>query len=739
MEILEGHLPKGKLWRTLVLLSPDHEPGLAWQLGMQVAQGHAGEIVAAIILSHHAPEQVEAARAVFEEARTLAEQGADVYAVLVEAVDIKAAVLSIVMRADIDLVIADGERPEWQALEHMPVPVAVVRGAAYMQYHEQMGGEKESLPPIEKILVPTAGGPNTAVALSFLLPLAPSVEITTLYVVREYLGQEEEAHGRSRLRQLTQFVDGQELLESKVVYAPSATAGIVSEASGLYDLVVIGATRENTLARAVFGDVVGSVLRESRTPVVVFREGSGTIGNVARNLAWSAQKVIPRLELGQRTEVYTRVRRSARPDTDFFVLIGLSALIAALGLMLNSAAVVIGAMLVAPLMSPIVGAGLAIVMGNLRFMRLSLEAIVRGALLAIFLSLLLGLVRPDEPLTPEILARTEPTLLDLGVALFAGLAGAYALTHSEAAAALPGVAISAALVPPLSAIGISLASRAYTEAMGATLLFVTNLIAIVAAAVLVFVVVGFRPAHWRKAEREVQRRTVRFAIGFLLIITVLLGVTTYRLVEESQLRSRIQEITEASVAAIDGAELDTVTPEHLGDATAPLLLEITVRTTRPIPYARVERLRNDIATELAPYIGPEREIALSLTVIDVTRLDPAVPPTPTATATPIPAPTATLTPTATPTVRPTITPTVTATPFRPPLDAPSAIVESLDGLDLHETAGYDSAVIAHIPSGAAVIVLEGEATVNGQRWRRVASEGRVGWVPAIFLKVADGN
>jgi uncharacterized hydrophobic protein (TIGR00271 family) len=706
MKILEGGLPEGKLWRALVLLSPQHEPGLAWQLGLQLADGNHGDIVAAIILPlQERAAQVEAARAVFSQARRLADADSNVYAVLGEAADMGQALESVVAEADIDLVIADGERPEWQALERSPVPVMVIRGAAYMEFHQQREGGGAELPPVRRILIPTVGGPNTAVALSMLLPLAPEVELTTLYVVRSYLGEEEEAHGRGRLRQLAQFVDGTDRLERKVLRAPSPTDGIIAEASGDYDLVVLGATRENTLARALFGDVVGSVVRESRTPVVVVREGKRPIGIAGRNLAWRLQRVFPRLDLNARTEVYTRVRRSARPDTDFFVLIGLSALIAALGLMLNSAAVVIGAMLVAPLMSPMVGAGLAIVLGNVRFLRLSVEAIMRGALLAIIVSILLGLIWPNTTLTSEILARTEPTLLDLGVALFAGMAGAYALAHSQAAAALPGVAISAALVPPLSTIGISLAKRAFPEALGATLLFTTNLIAIIAAAVLVFVVLGFRPAHGRKGARAVQQRTVQIAVALLALITLLLGVTTVQLARESRLSNRLSSVTEERVEAINGVEFDALSVENLGDSSQPLLLDVTVRSTYPIPNAQVEALRDEIAQEMAPFLEEGRELALTLTVIRVTRLDPAALPTEGA----------------------------------PPVGGSAAIVDAVDGVSLYEAPGFDARALTYLAPGASLLVLEGQATVNGERWQRVASGGRVGWVPANTLGQADEN
>jgi|GEM_PF-366563 len=690
MKIIEGSLPEGRLWRVLVLFSLEQEPGLAWQLAMQLAQGNSGEMVAGIILPESMAENARGqAQVIFSQARELVQADDKVSSLLVETANYQQALLEIIEAADIDLILADGDRPEWHSLDRMPVPVAVIRGSAYRAYDEDAASDRSpQMKPIESILIPTAGGPNTVLALGFLLPLAPAVKITLLYVAAEHLGENEVAHGSARLRQLAQFADASERVERKVVQAGSATEGIIGEASGPYDLVVLGASRESSFDRALFGDVVRSVVRESKTPVIVVRDATSTVGNLTRNLAWRIQDVIPRLKRSARTEVYVRIRRSARPTTDFFILMGLSSLISALGLLLNSVAVVIGAMLVAPLMSPMIGAGLAIVLGNTRFLRLTLAAIVRGALLAVFLSLLTGLLRANDPLTSEILLRTQPTLIDLGVAIFAGMAGAYALAHSEAAAALPGVAISAALVPPLSAVGISLATRNFAEAFGATLLFTTNLTAIVAAAVFVFVILGFRPTRGQKAERAVQMRSVQVALSVLVLITIILAVTTYRLARESSLRNQIAGATETFANEIPGVEFERLELENFNDPEEPLTLLLTVRATYDVPYQAVDSLRDRIGTAIQPELGPEREVALELTVIRVTKLDPAIPPTatptptqtetptpgptPTATNTPTPSATATQIPLPVPTVTPTtvITPAGTGTAIATPTDTP---------------------------------------------------------------------
>lgn len=641
----------------MVLFGPEQEPGLSWNFALQLAKASSGEAVGAAILPMATTENaIQHARTALKTANESAGEDDAVHMLLIEADNFREALVSLIEDADIDLLLADGDSPRWRQLERLPCAVAVIRGGAYRAFRDrhdghdgdqQGGDEADVADQIKRILVPTAGGPNTAQALSTLLPLAPEVEITALYVAPDYLGENEVAHGQSRLRQLARFVDAGDRVERSVIQASNVTQGIVDKATGDYDLVLIGATRESTIDRALFGDVVGAVVRESKTPVVVFWEPASTIDDLWRKLAWRFQNVIPRLALRQRTDVYVRIRRSARPSTDFFVLIGLSTLIASLGLLLSSPAVVIGAMLVAPLMSPMIGAGLAIVLGNPRFLRLSLGAVVRGTFLAIVLGVLTGFLQPEGTLTPEILARTQPTLLDLGVAVFAGLAGAYALAHSDAAAALPGVAISAALVPPLATVGIAFATGNYRESAGALLLYSTNLVAIVAAAVFVFLSLGFRPSQTQKAQRAIQNRTVRIALVLLGFITFVLGTTTVSLAREARLQARVNEIIEMHTNAIEGVEFANLEISHLSDSQQPLALELTVRSTRAIAHSTVEALRDQIGADLGPELENDRGIAMNVTVIRVTKLDPEVPPT--ATPTPEPSPTPSPTPTPTPT------------------------------------------------------------------------------------------
>ncbi|MEM1411393.1 MAG: TIGR00341 family protein [Pseudomonadota bacterium] len=180
------------------------------------------------------------------------------------------------------------------------------------------------------------------------------------------------------------------------------------------------------------------------------------------------------------------------------VLLVLSTVIATAGLISDSAAVVIGAMLVAPLMTPVLAAAGAVVMGWPSRFYQALWMIAAMAAGALLLSSLLTLVSPELVILPEqVLARTRPTFWDLIIALAAGSAGAYTITRKESSA-IPGVAVAVALLPPLASTGILVTSGEHELALRALVLFLTNFIAMVLAGAITFLAVGVSPAASRR-------------------------------------------------------------------------------------------------------------------------------------------------------------------------------------------------------------------------------------------------
>jgi uncharacterized hydrophobic protein (TIGR00271 family) len=558
------------------------------------------------------------------EARRWEESKVKVFPFIVTESDYRRESNHFIQEWNVDVLIDDFADEIKHNLNRCPCAVAGVRGDLHQAENKQT---------IKRIIVPTSGGPNTVYALSVLMPLAPEVEIVAVYIAPEHLGSNEEALGHHRLRQTLEFIDGQDVIKTQLITAPTVSEGI-QEAAGEGDVVVIGASRESSVDKVIFGNIPDQVVRVSKKPIVVMREPNDRMAQMLGTLFWRLQRVLPRLNVRDRTEAYVRIRRAARPNIDYYILISLSAIIAALGLMASSTAVVIGAMLVAPLMSPIVGIGLAIVLGDTRFLRLALGAVLRGALLAIGVGMIAGLYQIGKPLTPELLSRTQPSLLDLGIALFSGMAAAFALSRSNAAGALPGVAIAAALVPPLSTIGVTLMAGHFLESLGATLLFITNLVAISSATALTFLILGFRPTTSQKTRKKVRARSARVAAFSLVVVAALLFGSSYVLSQEQSERNRINEVVEQKLAEVADAQLAELTIVEFSGGE--LTLDIVARSAHGITFSTLQDLQEAIGEQLVNE-GIIDEISLTLTVIRVTELDPLTPPTPT----PGPAPTET--------------------------------------------------------------------------------------------------
>jgi uncharacterized hydrophobic protein (TIGR00271 family) len=202
----------------------------------------------------------------------------------------------------------------------------------------------------------------------------------------------------------------------------------------------------------------------------------------------------------------------------FIVLLALAALIASFGLYQDSVASIIGAMVVAPLGGAIMAFAGALVTGRTRWQTVAFLQVLLGGLMVIGIGYLVSWVMPNLlTLTPSLEARTSPGLLDLGVALAAGAAGAYVAARRTGSDALPGVAIAVSLVPPLATVGICLELGRPEDAAGALILFLTNFSAIVVVACITFVVFGAAPS------REMLRERHRLRNGFIAAI-VSLGI-----------------------------------------------------------------------------------------------------------------------------------------------------------------------------------------------------------------------
>ena len=201
------------------------------------------------------------------------------------------------------------------------------------------------------------------------------------------------------------------------------------------------------------------------------------------------------------------------------VLTMVSTVIATGGLLSDSAAVVIGAMLIAPLMRPVMSAAAAITMAWSRRFWQSMLLITVMASSVVLVSVLLALMSPDAiEMTEQVMARTRPTFFDLVIALASGVGGAYVMTRNESSA-IPGVAMAVSLLPPLASCGILLEHGDYDMAIRAFILFFTNFLAMILAAALTFVFTGISRAHSHK-------RVNRFILNFIVLFVILIAATS---------------------------------------------------------------------------------------------------------------------------------------------------------------------------------------------------------------------
>jgi uncharacterized hydrophobic protein (TIGR00271 family) len=224
-------------------------------------------------------------------------------------------------------------------------------------------------------------------------------------------------------------------------------------------------------------------------------------------------------------DLYTDLQGDARINGIYIVLMVLSTMLAAVGLYLNSAAVIIGAMLLAPLMAPIVSLSMGILRGNIGLFKNSIGKIVLGILIALLSSALITFLFPHKPVTEEMLARLNPTLLDLAVAIISGIAAACSKSFREIIQSLAGVAIAVALVPPLAVAGIGIGRMDFYFFYQAFLLFSTNLVGIIIAATFTFRVLGYSAVVRRKASLVV-------VFIFLALISIPLYLSYSRIVED---------------------------------------------------------------------------------------------------------------------------------------------------------------------------------------------------------------
>jgi uncharacterized hydrophobic protein (TIGR00271 family) len=240
----------------------------------------------------------------------------------------------------------------------------------------------------------------------------------------------------------------------------------------------------------------------------------------ARELAEAPLPLFSRANEEEYRDLFVLLRAQATLSSPYLVLMVLSVLLALSGLYANSAPVIIGAMILAPLMSPIISFAMGLARTEATLIRNSVRTLAIGIGAGLFCAIAVAWLMPLENITPEMRSRLSPTLLDLSVAIISGIAGAYAHAKEEIAKSLAGVAIAVALVPPLSVAGIGFGWGDWSMAKGASLLFITNLVGISLAASTTFLVLGFAPFKLAKKGLAISLLLVAGIVAPLYIAFV---------------------------------------------------------------------------------------------------------------------------------------------------------------------------------------------------------------------------
>ncbi len=330
----------------------------------------------------------------------------------------------------------------------------------------------------------------------------------------------------------------------------------------------------------------------------------------------------------EQKEAQTTITSNAKISFEYILFIVLSAVVATLGLMTNSAAVIIGAMVLAPLMGPVLGIALGVVRGEFPLLLSGLKTLIIGLLIGFLIAAMSTWIIPEFILTEEIRGRTHPTLYDLFIGMAAGAGGAMGQARRSVAGVLPGAAIAVSLMPPLCVTGIGFAlllgaatlseTSPVSLMYGSALLWIANLAAINLAAISIFVMLGFRQVRRDEDMKSFRRR---FTISAILV--GLLAFPLVAFLQQTVKQSREQEGARKILTAFahdvldEEAELVSFRVSNVDPSNGWRYVTVTISSPR-LPN-RIEAL--DLREELEEQLG-KIELRLSVNPVHTYRENP---------------------------------------------------------------------------------------------------------------------
>ena len=332
---------------------------------------------------------------------------------------------------------------------------------------------------------------------------------------------------------------------------------------------------------------------------------------ILKYLRWLKWKQMDSPHLNQ---VRSQLLDESKLDMPYLILIISSCMIATFGLLSNSTAVIIGAMLVAPLMLPIRGLAFGALVGDSFLFRTGSVSVVVGTILAVILSCLIGWLTGITNYGSEILARTQPDLLDLGIAVAAGAIGGYSKIQSKVSDTFAGTAIAVALMPPVCVVGLGLSQGNWILSRGATLLYLTNLLGIALACMMVFLSAGYAPL--RQAGKPLLA-----AIILTSLLLIPLGLSFSRLVQNARIQRSIRDALTNGTVTFQRLELTDLRVNWL-EKTPQVLLSVNAQ--EPVTEKQVKLLESFLERE----IGQQFTLIFTINRVEEVRAKEKIEPLP---------------------------------------------------------------------------------------------------------------
>ena len=462
-------------------------------------------------------------------------------------------------------------------------------------------------PAFNRIIVPVDGSQAARMAVRMGILFGNAYQGVPVEAVHVRSRGRMEGDARQLLDRSVDNLPGSGTVKRNLVTAHNISDAVLSRVDEDH-LIVMGFTHrsdfqewlydEASKTRRILDTAPGPVLLAVRSTEVV----TASQRMRRRVLGW----VRPQLTDVEQEQIVWTAQGNASLTLDYVVLMIVSATLASLGLLLNSAAVIIGAMLVAPLMAPLNAFAIGLSTAHFRIMRRAFITALAGFLIASVVGIIIGLLVPSKIATPEMTSRVSPTLLDMFVALASGVVGSYATARRDIPAALAGVAIAAALVPPICTFGLSVAFGNGTEGLGAALLFLTNIISIVVIATLIFVWLGLYPRR--------LNRTSLVAYLPILILVVLSLPTVVALLNTSQ-----RAAEESRVEAVVGDVFAGLSPTDI-NIDGENQVTVTIFTPYRVSAAAVAEAERQIE------VGMEQDVTLRVVVQEIVTATDTDPP-----------------------------------------------------------------------------------------------------------------